>query len=203
MTNDPFLQVPHGEKRVLLHTCCAPCSCSILRRLIDGGIVPTVYFYNPNIFPREEYEHRKGEVLRYIQKKGIFFIDADYDCGRWDDAVRGHEEDRERGERCAICFDLRLGKAAAYAAANGFTVFATTLGISRWKDLEQVNQSGTRAAASFPGLVFWANNWRLQGGQELMEKISREENFYRQKYCGCRYSLEDSRKRARMRRTPS
>lgn len=195
MTNPLKLQAPNNEKKVLLHTCCAPCSCSIIQRMVEAGIEPTVYFYNPNIYPREEYDHRKNEVLRYIQKVQVPFEDADCEADSWLEAIKGHEEDAERGKRCTLCFEMRLGKTAAYAAAHGFKVFATSLGISRWKDLEQVNHAGRRAASLFPGLVYWEHNWRLFGGQEAMEKISKGENLYRQNYCGCVYSLRESIKR--------
>ncbi|OGX11195.1 MAG: hypothetical protein A2351_02960 [Omnitrophica bacterium RIFOXYB12_FULL_50_7] len=195
MTNFFNLKIPEDEKKVLLHTCCAPCSCSIIARLITDGIEPTVYFYNPNIYPHEEYDRRKAEVIRYAQKMNIPFVDADYDSDPWFEHVKGHEEDPERGERCTLCFEMRLGKAAAYAAQNGFKVFTTSLGVSRWKDLAQVNRAGEKAAASFPGLIFWAQNWRIGGGQEQMDRISREENFYRQRYCGCLYSFRESLRR--------
>jgi predicted adenine nucleotide alpha hydrolase (AANH) superfamily ATPase len=167
----------------------------MIRRMVESGIEPTVYFYNPNIYPKEEYEHRKEEALRYVRKIKIPFVDADYDIDGWSQAVGGHEGDVERGKRCAICFEIRLGKTAAYAAENGFKVFATTLGASRWKDLEQVNHAGRRAASLFPGLIYWGHNWRLYGGQELMERIAKEEKFYRQNYCGCLYSLRESIRR--------
>ena len=195
MTNFPNLQVPKNERKILLHSCCAPCSCAIIQRMIESGLEPTVYFYNPNIYPREEYEHRKQEVLCYVKKMGIPYADADYDGDGWVETTKGHEEDVERGERCTICFEMRLGKTAAYAAENGFKVFSTSLGISRWKDLEQVNRAGRRAAFLFPGIVFWEHNWRLLGGQAQMEKISQEEKFYRQNYCGCVFSLRESIKR--------
>jgi len=163
--------------------------------MVESEMEPTVYFYNPNIYPKEEYEHRKKEVIRYIQKMKVPFVDADYEIDGWLEAVQGHEEDVERGKRCTICFEMRLGKAATYAAENRFKVFATSLGISRWKDLEQVNRAGTKAAALFSGLTYWAQNWRLGGGQEQMERISKEENFYRQRYCGCLYSLRESTRR--------
>ena len=197
-----MIQAPGNEKKVLLHACCAPCSCSIIQRMIESGIEPTVYFYNPNIYPKEEYEHRKKEVLRYVRKMNVPFVDADYEIDGWLAAVEGHEGDAERGKRCTICFEMRLGKAAAYAAGNGFKVFATSLGISRWKDLAQVNRAGVRAASLFPGLVYWDYNWRLHGGQEQMEKISREESLYRQNYCGCVYSLRESIKRSLSKATP-
>ncbi len=204
MSIKPFdhdLSALKGHK-VLLHCCCAPCSCSILERMKQSGIQTTVYFYNPNIYPREEYEHRKKEVLRYVLEMKIPFVDADHELDQWFDAVEGHEEDAERGERCSLCFEMRLGKSAAYAAENGFKVFATSLGISRWKDLEQVNRAGEKAASDYPGVVYWAQNWRLQGGQEQMDRIIREQNFYRQPYCGCFYSLRDFLKHRRNRQDP-
>lgn len=194
--NSPLLQAPLNEKKVLLHTCCAPCSCAILQRMVDGGIEPTVFFYNPNIDSREEYEHRKREMLRYLEKVNVPFVDADYESDAWLVFTKGHEEEAERGKRCALCFEMRLEKTAAYAAEHGFKVFATSLGISRWKDLEQVNRAGRHAASLFPGLVYWEHNWRLHGGQEQMDAISKEEAFYRQNYCGCLYSLRESIRRS-------
>jgi epoxyqueuosine reductase len=195
MIGGSSLQTPKLEKKVLLHSCCAPCSCAILQRMIVNGIEPTVFFYNPNIYPQQEYEHRKTEVIRYAQKTNIPFVDADYDIDPWFKHVNGHEEDAERGERCDLCFEMRLKKAAAYASKNGFKVFTTSLGISRWKDLAQVNCAGEKAAALFPGMTYWAQNWRLGGGQEQMDRIAKEENFYRQRYCGCLYSFRESLRR--------
>jgi predicted adenine nucleotide alpha hydrolase (AANH) superfamily ATPase len=195
MTSFFKLQVPKNETKILLHSCCAPCSCAIIHRMVEGGIEPTVYFYNPNIYPREEYEHRKKEVLRYLRKMKVPSVDADYGIDGWFEVIHGHEEDTERGKRCTLCFEMRLSKVAAYAAGNGFKIFATSLGISRWKDLEQVNHAGRRAASLFPGLIYWDHNWRLGGGQEQMERIAKEENLYRQNYCGCLYSLRESIKR--------
>lgn len=196
------LNVPvPGERKVLLHCCCAPCSCAIIQRMIESGTEPTLYFYNPNIDPREEYEHRKAEVIRYTKKMKVPFVDADYEADLWFERTRGHEEDAEQGERCDLCFEMRLGKTAAYAAGNGFKVFTTSLGISRWKDLAQVNRVGKHAASLFPELIYWDHNWRLQGGQEQGVSISKEEDFYRQNYCGCRYSLRDSIRRSLLKRS--
>jgi len=163
--------------------------------MVENGIELTVYFYNPNIYPREEYNLRKAEVIRYVQKMRIPFVDADYEIDGWFETVKGHEEDAERGDRCTLCFEMRLGKTAAYAAQKGFRVFTTSLGISRWKDLAQVNAAGKRVAASFPELIYWDQNWRLQGGQEQGMRIAKEESFYRQNYCGCVYSLRESVRR--------
>lgn len=195
-TNPLDLKLPvPGQQKVLLHCCCAPCSCSIIKRLLDAGIQPTIFFYNPNIYPHEEYEKRKREVVHYAKRMKVSFVDADCDQELWAQAVQGHEKDPERGARCRICFEMRLGRTAAYANENGFRVFTTSLGISRWKDLAQVVRAGQNAAEAFPGLVYWDYNWRLQGGQQQMEEICKAENFYRQKYCGCLYSLRGSTKR--------
>ncbi len=189
------LEPPVGERRVLLHTCCAPCSCSIIERILNADIEPTLYFYNPNIHPQDEYEIRKKEVVRYAEKKKIYFFDGDYEKELWFEMTKGHENAVERGARCAICFDLRLGKTAECAQKNGFRVFTSSLGISRWKDFDQVTLAGIKAAAKFPGLFYWPYNWRKEGGSERMFEISRDENFYRQRYCGCLYSLQHSHRR--------
>ena len=191
-----MIQTPGYEKKILLHCCCAPCSCAIIQRLVESGIEPTVFFYNPNIDSPEEYVRRKAEVVRYLQKLKVPFVDADYESAAWMEAVRGYETDAERGKRCTLCFEMRLGKTAAYAAEHGFKVFATSLGISRWKDLEQVNRAGRHAAALFPGLIYWEHYWRLGGGQEQMDRIAKEEKMYRQNYCGCVYSLRESIRRS-------
>lgn len=190
-----MIQTPGNEKKILLHCCCAPCSCSILQRLIESGVAPTVYFYNPNIDPSEEYDRRKAEVLRYVQKMNIPFEDGDRDAAAWEEKVRGYESEPERGKRCDLCFEMRLLKTAELARQKGFRIFATSLGISRWKDLDQVNRAGAKAAAAFPGLVYWDQNWRIEGGQEQMARITKDEAFYRQRYCGCLYSLRGSLRR--------
>lgn len=102
------------------------------------------------------------------------------------------EWEPERGVRCTMCFDMRLERTALYAAEHGFSVISSSLGISRWKNLQQVNDSGRRAAARYPGMVYWDYNWRKQGGSSRMIEISKREQFYQQEYCGCVYSLRDA-----------
>lgn len=190
---------PNGTQQVLLHTCCAPCSGAVIETIHNGGIGLTVFFYNPNIHPHDEYELRKNENKRFADKLGIPFIDADYDPPTWFARIKGLECEPERGKRCEACFDLRLERTALYARDNGFPVFATTLGVSRWKDLEQVNRCGHRAATRHEGITFWDRNWRKSGGANRATKIAREEQFYRQDYCGCIYSLKDSEERKKNR----
>jgi len=188
------LEPPLGEKKVLMHSCCAPCSGSVIQDIHEAGVELTVYFYNPNIHPRHEYEIRKEENIRYAEKVGIPFIDGDYDAERWFQEMKGHEQDPERGERCSMCFEMRFVKTAEYAYKNDFKVITSCLAISRWKDFEQVTTAGIRAAALYPGITYWAYNWRKQDGSQRMIQIAREERFYQQQYCGCAYSLRDTNK---------
>ncbi|MDD5586197.1 MAG: epoxyqueuosine reductase QueH [Alphaproteobacteria bacterium] len=191
----PPLFVPDGMKRLLLHCCCAPCSGEIIEALHASGAVFAVYYYNPNIYPREEYVRRKADNIRFAEKLGVPFADADYDPENWQTCVKGLEDEPERGARCTQCFSLRLERAALFAHENGFDALATSLGMSRWKNLEQVNACGQRAVAPYDGLRFWDNNWRKNGGADRRFVIARREGFYEQKYCGCVYSLRDANAR--------
>ena len=125
-------------KNVLLHSCCAPCSGSMIKELVDLGIQVTILWYNPNIQPRQEYEIRKIENMKYAEKLGIPFVDLDYDVKEWYVRVAGMEYDPERGRRCTECFDMRMERTALYAFENGFHYFTTTNATSRWKDVKQV-----------------------------------------------------------------
>ena len=186
------LQLPSGHKKLLLHSCCAPCSGDIMLRLKESGVNYTIYFYNPNIHPRREYILRKEENLEFARKYNIPFIDDDYDTRNWFDRVKGQEWEPERWKRCSSCFDMRFYKTAEYASNNDFSLISSTLGISRWKDMNQINQSGLKAASQFNGIDYWTFNWRKNKGSENMIKISKKEKFYMQEYCGCVYSLRDT-----------
>ena len=194
-----ILEAPGGAERVLLHSCCAPCAAEIIEAIVASGITLEVFFYNPNIHPREEYLIRKRENLRFCASLGVPVTDADYDTANWFDRTKGLENEPERGHRCTTCFDMRFERTAQYAHSQGYRVFSSTLGISRWKDFDQINRSGVRAASRYPGLIYWTRNWRKQGGSERMIHISKREAFYQQEYCGCVYSLRDTN-RARKRR---
>ncbi|MCV5433126.1 epoxyqueuosine reductase QueH, partial [Escherichia coli] len=111
------------------------------------------------------------------------------DTDNWFERAKGMEWEPERGRRCTMCFDMRFERTALYAAENGFSVISSSLGISRWKNMQQVNDSGRRAVAHYPGMVYWDYNWRKQGGSSRMIEISKREQFYQQEYCGCVYSL--------------
>jgi len=188
----PKLQMPDEGTNLLLHSCCAPCAGEIMEALAASDIKTTVYFYNPNIHPDEEYEIRKNENRRFCEKLGFECIDADYDKDNWFDRVKGLEDEPERGKRCTQCFDMRFERSALYANENNYGVYATTLGISRWKDMNQINTSGRKAAERYKDVTYWDFNWRKQGGSSRMIEISKREEFYQQEYCGCVYSLRDT-----------
>ena len=193
MSERPILNLtpPNNEKHILLHSCCAPCSGEIMEALLSSGINFSIFFYNPNIHPRKEYEIRKDENKRFADKNNLAFFDADYDVDKWFERTKGLEFEPERGRRCTNCFDMRFERTALYAVENGFKVFTSSMGISRWKDIKQVNECGIRAAAAYPNLTYWAYNWRKKGGSQRMVEIAKREQFYKQEYCGCVYSLRD------------
>ncbi|MDR1380366.1 MAG: epoxyqueuosine reductase QueH [Tannerella sp.] len=187
------IEFPDGVAEILLHACCAPCSTAIVECLLENNIRPTLFYYNPNIFPDREYEKRKAECLRHARMLGLDFIDADYDHDKWLGEVRGLEGEPERGARCLKCFRVRLTAAASYADSRGFRVFATTLATSRWKSLEQISEAGAYAAAHFPGLTFLAQNWRGGGLSERRNELVRLYDFYNQQYCGCEFSMNNKK----------
>ena len=168
---------------------------------MQNGITPVIYYCNPNIYPREEYEIRKNECTRYAESLGLEIVDADYDHENWLEAMRGLENEPERGGRCLKCFKLRLLRTAQYASERGIKVITTTLASSRWKSLDQINEAGqwacqqadssTRPSASLGmtgQVIWWDQNWRKGGLQERRLQIIKEYGFYNQLYCGCEFS---------------
>ncbi len=189
MAKKTIIQAPEGETKVLLHTCCAPCSSAIIEALMLSGITPVIYYCNPNIYPREEYEIRKNECTRYAESLGLEIVDADYDHENWLEAMKGLEGEPERGGRCLKCFKFRLLRTAEYAAQRGIRVITTTLASSRWKSLEQINEAGEWACDLTPLVIWWDRNWRKGGLQERRLQIIKEYDFYNQLYCGCEFSM--------------
>jgi len=188
----PKLVAPGGETKLLLHSCCAPCAGDVMAELKRSGIDYTILFYNPNIHPVKEYEIRKDENKRFADKLDVPFVDLDYDKEAWFHKVKGYEHEPERGYRCTLCFDMRFERSALYASENDFKVFSSTLGTSRWKNLEQINGCGVSAAERYKDMAYWTFNWRKKGGANRMVEISKDEKFYQQEYCGCAYSLRDT-----------
>ena len=187
---------PEDCDRVLLHACCAPCSSAIVEWMLNNGVRPTIFYYNPNIFPREEYEIRKNESKRHAESLRLEWIDGDYDHESWQQCVCGLEHEPERGRRCEQCFLMRLKATAEMAKDLGIKYFTTTLASSRWKSLEQIERAGHNAeqiinfkchTSNFQ-VTFWAQNWRKGGLYERRNQLLKEFNFYNQKYCGCEFS---------------
>ena len=198
MSKQPAIIIPEGCSKVLLHACCAPCSSAIVEWLLAHRIEPVIYYYNPNIHPFEEYEIRKNESKRHAESLGIQWIDDDWRHEQWLRAVEGLEHEPERGRRCEACFYHRLFHTARKAQELDIPFFATTLASSRWKNLDQINAAGLRAAEtvnSYPAdsavhepVSFWAQNWRKDGLQERRNELLKEYRFYNQQYCGCEFS---------------
>ena len=161
--------------------------------MLAHGVKPVIFYYNPNIFPREEYEIRKNESKRHAESLGIRWIDGDYDHEQWRQCVCGLEGEPERGRRCEQCFTLRLTKAAQKASELGMKYFTTTLASSRWKSLEQIERAGHLAEQTVPGVTFWAQNWRKGGLYERRNQLLKEFDFYNQQYCGCEFSATAQR----------
>lgn len=188
--------VPEGCQEVLLHACCAPCSSAIVEWLVQHQIRPVIFYYNPNIFPIEEYEIRKNESKRHAECLGIRWIDGDYDHEAWLGSVCGLEGEPERGRRCLQCFTIRLTEAARVARRLAIPYFATTLASSRWKSLDQINRAGLLAEETVNAegplsdfkVSFWPQNWRKGGLQERRNQLLKEFDFYNQQYCGCEFS---------------
>ena len=187
MSGHSSIIVPEGCHQVLLHACCAPCSSAIVEWLLAHDIEPVIYYYNPNIYPLEEYEIRKNESKRHAESLGITWIDDDYNHEVWREAVCGLEHEPERGKRCEACFYHRMLATAKKAKEMGIEYFATTLASSRWKNLEQINAAGNAAALKYD-VTFWAQNWRKDGLQERRNALLKEYGFYNQLYCGCEFS---------------
>jgi predicted adenine nucleotide alpha hydrolase (AANH) superfamily ATPase len=175
--------VVHYSKTLLL-VCCAPCAAGAVEAFAQRGKDFAVYFYNPNIDTREEHDKRLAETQRLCRHYGAPFIASAYQPQAWQTAVKGLEDEPERGRRCYQCFLLRLKNAAQYAKANGYDNFTSVLGVSRHKDMAQVNAAAAQAQA----LPYDLTNWRKAGLDQRRRAITKELTLYEQSYCGCKYS---------------
>ncbi len=179
--------------RLLLHSCCAPCSSYVLEYLSEYFSV-TVFYYNPNIFPAEEYEKRVKEqealILRLPAKHRISFLEGPYEQERFYEMAKGLELEPEGGERCFRCYHLRLLEAAQMARAGAFDYFTTTLSISPLKDAEKLNEIGEKLAREY-GVAYLNSDFKKRNGYKRSIELSREYGLYRQDYCGCVYSLRE------------
>lgn len=176
--------------KILLLSCCAPCSCAVIEKLAQEKRVATVVFYNPNIRPLAEYRKRCEENKRVCEIYGLPFIELEYDNERWQALTAGLENEPERGKRCSVCFYMRLKRVMEYAKENGYDGVASVLGVSRYKNLAQVNQAAAKAAAE-TGIPYMEIEGRKGGMQERRAALVKELALYSQDYCGCKPRLSE------------
>lgn len=181
--------IEKGE-RLLLHSCCAPCSSACLERLKEHFQI-TVLYYNPNIDEKGEYEKRKAEQIRFLQETGwADFLDCDHETEKFAALAKGLEQEKERGARCYKCYALRLDKTAQVAKENGFDWFATTLTLSPHKNAEWLNEIGEELGGRY-ALNYLYTDFKKKGGYYRSIALSTEYGLYRQDFCGCKYSKRD------------
>ena len=173
------------NEKILLLSCCAPCSVGVIERFKKEGRDFAVLFYNPNIQPLEEYEKRLNENKRLCEEEGIEFFSLEYEPEKWKEATIGLENEPEKGKRCDKCFALRLRRAAQFALENGFSSFTSVLGVSRYKNFDQVTNIALKISKE-EGIIYEATNWRKEGGEDRRAKLAKEKNLYHQTYCGCK-----------------
>lgn len=180
------LREGHLHPKLTLHLCCAPCSSHVIG-LLEEHFDLLLYFYDPNIQPKSEYERRRDESSRYADKKGISFVEGPYDVENWNSLVRGYEDSPERGERCRLCYEMRMSEAARFAKENNSSYFTTVLSISPHKDVVRINEIGFAMQERF-GVKYLPADFKKKEGFKKSINLSRENGFYRQDYCGCLYS---------------
>lgn len=177
------------KPRLLLHSCCGPCSSYVITYLKDYFDI-TILYYNPNIEPKEEYEKRKREQIKLINALNIpslTLLDVDYENELYRKFVRGYENEVEGGNRCHLCYELRLEKTAKLASDNKFDYFGTTLTVSPYKNAQLLNKIGEELSNKF-NIKWLYSDFKKKDGYKKSIELSREYNLYRQDYCGCLFS---------------
>lgn len=177
--------------KVLLHSCCAPCSSSVLK-LMSELCDLEIYFFNPNIYPEDEYMKRMKEQIRLVQEMGLPYhvVETPHDAYLFYDAVKGYEKLGEGSERCFRCFRVRLEKAAKYAKGKDFDFFTTTLTVSPLKNTQKLNEIGQEVGEEF-GVTFLHSDFKKNDGYKKSVELSKQYNLYRQNYCGCVFSKKE------------
>ena len=185
-----ILQNMKEKKRILLHSCCAPCSSHVITYLTNYFDI-TILYYNPNIYPYEEYIKRKEEQIKLINeikvKNKLDIIDCDYDNDLFNNLIKGLENEPERGNRCTICYKMRIEKTATIAKERNYDYFCTTLSVSPYKNADLINKIGIELEKKFN--VKWLySDFKKKDGYKKSIELSKKYNLYRQSYCGCIYS---------------
>ncbi len=181
------------KKKLLLHVCCAPCSSYVLEYL-NKYLDITVFYYNPNISSYDEYEKRLNEEKRFVKDypfdSNINVIDWKYDNDKYEEVIKGLENEKEGGKRCLICYRMRLEETAKYAKENGFDFFTTTLTISPYKNSNVLNEIGKELEEKY-NIKYLYSDFKKKNGYKRSIELSHEYNLYRQNYCGCKYSIKN------------
>lgn len=191
---DDIRDLQKARPSILLHSCCGPCSTAVVERL-SGRYDITIFFYNPNITDREEYEKRRIAQIDFIEKYNdkidardrIGYLEGTYEIKLFYSAVKQLENEPEGGKRCTRCFQLRLEKTAETASLSGFDTFGTTLSVSPYKNFELIAKIGMQLGMRY-GLTFLNEDFKKNGGYQRSIELSKQYNLYRQKYCGCIFS---------------
>lgn len=177
-------------RKVLVHTCCAPCLSYSIEKLITDGYEPTVYFFNPNIQPQNEYNIRFNELSSYCNEKKYDYIYEHENQEQWLSVVKGLEQEKEGGNRCKACFQYRLENTALKAKELGFDCFTTVMTISPHKNTTIINKIGTSIGQT-QEIMFLEENFKKNDGFKKSIELSKANNMYRQKYCGCIFSIRE------------
>ncbi len=179
------------KKSILLHSCCAPCSSHVITMLLPYFNI-TILYYNPNIFPENEYLKRKNEQIRLIKElntNNLKFMDCDYDNEAYETVIKGLENESEGGKRCEKCIFLRMEKTATLAN-NKYDFFGTTLTVSPHKNSQLINQIGKDLEEKYKAKFLYSDFKKKEGYKKSIE-LSKKFNLYRQDYCGCKYSVRE------------
>lgn len=180
-----------GKPKLLLHSCCAPCSTSVLELLKDNFDI-SIYYYNPNIHPKEEYDIRLDELREYVKRYNISLVESVYDSKVFFEMAKGLEAEPERGKRCYECYKLRMEETAIKAKELSFDYFTTVLSISPHKNADWINEIGENLESLYKVKYLYADFKKDNGFKKSVE-LSNENNLYRQDYCGCIFSKKNIR----------
>ncbi|MDD2207797.1 MAG: epoxyqueuosine reductase QueH [Bacilli bacterium] len=178
--------------RLLLHSCCAPCSSSVIEKL-KGEFSLAILFYNPNIEPYAEYTKRKEEQIKLLKKFNIDYLEIDYLNEEFKNKVIGFEKEKEGGKRCHLCYELRLEKAAELAKKYNFNFFTTTLTVSPYKNSKIINEIGKNLEEKYQ-VKYLISDFKKEDGYKKSIELSKKYNLYRQNYCGCLYGKDSYEK---------